>query len=251
MKFSCIDVESTGLDMMKDHPIQIAVQKFEYVDGQMKQVEGRSWFIRPPIPIPKFVEELTGITNEQVAGCPVFGQVAPIIREFIGDDILLTFNGGLFDIPFLNQKYSDVNMIFPNQGQQHVDVMRLYAKAFPRDLSSVYKMLVGADISQLGSAHDAMVDVLATQASFECLIDNHTSAIGEDLEQWVNHSKKEGQVDWAGKLYRNSEDVVCYTFGKNKENGQPMIRVGTLNLNYTVPERQKGNKTTPGKRSPL
>lgn len=210
MKLAITDVESTGLENHHE-PIQIAIKK---IDGNTTEVFNR--LIKPKNPIPEFISNLTGITNEMVADAPYFEEIADEIINFCDGCILVTFNGNGFDVPFLNEKFNLIGKTFPKPGQLHVDASRLYAKAFPRDLKSVYENLTNKPFEELGNAHDAMVDVNATEIAFFKLIENFPDKVGANLEEWVANSKKEGQVDWAGKLFRNPEGIICYAIGKSK-----------------------------------
>ena len=66
------DLETTGLDMVKDRVIQLSYIKV-MPDGEEKRV---NLTINPEIEIPQFVTELTGISNEDVADKPTFKQLA-------------------------------------------------------------------------------------------------------------------------------------------------------------------------------
>ena len=62
------DLETTGLDLIKDRVIQLSYIKV-MPDGKEKR---ENLTINPLIPIPSFVTELTGISNADVANCPSF-----------------------------------------------------------------------------------------------------------------------------------------------------------------------------------
>lgn len=210
--FACIDVESTGLDFSNE-PIQIAIKKWHnYVRNECNF----NTYIKPKNQIPPEITELSGITNEMVADAPSFEEIADKIIDFCKDCVLVTFNGNQFDIPFLNQKFSDIGKTFPDPDTKTADVARLFAKVFPRDLASVLKVLTGKSIEEIGSAHDAQTDVEATLDSFHALISKYGDIIGTTVDEWDAKSKKEGQVDWAGKLYTNKDGVICYAIGKSK-----------------------------------
>ena len=58
------DLETTGLDIVKDRIIQIAYIKV-HPDGKE---ERKSHFVNPGMPIPKEVTEITHITNNTYTG---------------------------------------------------------------------------------------------------------------------------------------------------------------------------------------
>ena len=65
-----LDVETTGLDAVRDEIIELAMVKFDYLpDGTITRIaELFSAFNEPSRPIPAEIVELTGITDAMVAG---------------------------------------------------------------------------------------------------------------------------------------------------------------------------------------
>ena len=64
------DLETTGLDTMRDEVIEIGMVKFAYTkDGRVSHViDTFGGFNEPSTPIPAQISELTGITDAMVAG---------------------------------------------------------------------------------------------------------------------------------------------------------------------------------------
>ncbi|MBC9176201.1 3'-5' exonuclease [Pseudoroseomonas ludipueritiae] len=65
-----LDLETTGLDPLRDEIIEMAILPFTYgLDGTVYAVgEAFSQLRQPSVPIPSAVTELTGLTDEMVAG---------------------------------------------------------------------------------------------------------------------------------------------------------------------------------------
>jgi DNA polymerase-3 subunit epsilon len=94
-----LDFETTGLDPAKDEIIEVAMVKFRY--SETDEITGVSGVFQsynePSIPIPALVTDLTGITNEQVAGHRI--DIA-ILKAFVADaSIVIAHNAG-FDRKF-------------------------------------------------------------------------------------------------------------------------------------------------------
>ena len=71
------DLETTGLDLVKDRVIQLSYIKV-FPDG--KEVRGDE-LINPEKTIPEVVVQLTGITNDDVKDKPTFKQLASKLNE--------------------------------------------------------------------------------------------------------------------------------------------------------------------------
>lgn len=71
------DLETTGLDMVKDRIIQISYIKV-YPDGTEVR---KNQFINPGKPIPEEVVALTGISNDDVKDAPTFKQLAATLTR--------------------------------------------------------------------------------------------------------------------------------------------------------------------------
>jgi DNA polymerase-3 subunit epsilon len=101
-----VDVETTGLDATRDEAIELAMVRFTYgAEGQIFSV-GPAYqaFQQPSQPISPAITQLTGITDEMVAG-KKFDREA--IARFIADsDLVIAHNAG-FDRPFA-ERISDV-----------------------------------------------------------------------------------------------------------------------------------------------
>jgi DNA polymerase-3 subunit epsilon len=94
-----LDFETTGLDSSKDEIVEAACVKFRY--SATDEITGVSdifhAYNEPSVPISALVTELTGITNEMVAGHRL--DIA-VLKAFVADaDIIIAHNAG-FDRKF-------------------------------------------------------------------------------------------------------------------------------------------------------
>lgn len=95
-RFVTVDIETTGLEYLKEEIIEIAAVRF--IDGlEQKHFH---MLLRPTQRIPPHISRLTGITDEMVEKSPAFQEVAGLFLDFISDDPLVVHNAN-FDIPFL------------------------------------------------------------------------------------------------------------------------------------------------------
>jgi DNA polymerase III epsilon subunit family exonuclease len=93
-----LDIETTGLDPEKDFVIEIGMVRFS-----PRRVEDEwSTLINPGRPIPPFITQLTGITDQMVREAPKIQSVFEQIRDFAGNDPILGHNVR-FDLSFLRR----------------------------------------------------------------------------------------------------------------------------------------------------
>ncbi len=95
------DLETTGLDLVKDRIIQLSYIKV-YPDGREERVNE---LVNPEKPIPAEVQDLTGITDDMVKDKPTFKQIAQrLCNAFVGCDFA-GFNSNHFDVPLLAEEF--------------------------------------------------------------------------------------------------------------------------------------------------
>jgi DNA polymerase-3 subunit epsilon/ATP-dependent DNA helicase DinG len=94
-----LDIETTGLDPQSDTILEIGAVRF---NGHRIEAEW-STLINPRRPIPAFISQLTGITNEMVANAPVLRAVLSDLVSFAGDAPILGHNIR-FDLSFMQKQ---------------------------------------------------------------------------------------------------------------------------------------------------
>ena len=94
--FIALDLETTGLDSSKEQIIEIGAIKF--VDGEPQ--DRFNSLVLPSITIPKFITDLTGISNEDVKDAPEIEDILPEFIEYCGNYPLVAHNSP-FDMGFL------------------------------------------------------------------------------------------------------------------------------------------------------
>lgn len=123
--YTVIDLETTGLDPMRDEIIEISALKIH----NNEVTATFDTLINPGFTISNFIVELTGITNEMLAQAPQLETVLPKLCEFIGDDIILGHNIN-FDINFLYDNILDTLDVYLHNN--FVDTLRLSRRILPK-----------------------------------------------------------------------------------------------------------------------
>jgi len=95
--FAVVDIETTGSVAGSDAMTEIAVVRVD----QGRIVKRWRSFVNPQQPIPTFITQLTGITDEMVAGAPHVRDVLPAVLGHFGDAIVVGHNVR-FDAGFID-----------------------------------------------------------------------------------------------------------------------------------------------------
>ena len=203
------DLETTGVDVMKDKVVQIAIVKL-FPDGTR---ETKKYLINPDMPIPTEASNVHGITDEMVKDKPLFSKYATSLYAYIEDCDIGGYNSNQFDIPLLIEEFSRCGIEFVTVNRNYIDVLKLETALNPRTLSAVYRRYTGEELSD---AHDALVDVNATIDILVKQLETHSvdtdASVIDKLTQGTSK-----RVDIAGKLI-DIDSKICWGFGKHKGN---------------------------------
>lgn len=129
MRFTAIDIETTGLGPEKEKIIEIGAVKYE--DGVQKEVF--STLIRPQTAgIPARITELTGITDEMVKDAPGEAEAMGSLLRFLeGEEVLLGHNVS-FDFSFLKVAATRLGEPFEYLGLDTLAIARLCHPELPK-----------------------------------------------------------------------------------------------------------------------
>ncbi len=198
------DLEATGLDLVHDRIIQISYIKVSPNGEENRQ----SIFVNPGMPIPALVQELTGITNEQVQGEKTFKEIAKeLAAEFTGCDFA-GFNSNRFDVPLLAEEFSRAGVDFDFTKCRLIDAQTIFHKREPRNLSAAYRFYTGHKMEDDLVAHRADQDAEATYRVLMGQLDKYAPeaveepgmALPNDMDILAAESKMNDNVDFAGRM---------------------------------------------------
>ena len=98
--YTVVDLETTGSRAEWDRITEIGAVRMR--GGEI--LDRFQCLINPGRSIPKFIQELTGITNEMVQGAPSFDEVAESFQTFLKGSIFVAHNVS-FDYKFLQKEF--------------------------------------------------------------------------------------------------------------------------------------------------
>ena len=149
------DLETTGLSPTFDHIVEISALKIT-----QEEEETFSTLVHPPIEIPEKVIAIHGITNSMVKDAPERAEVLKSFSDFIDGKALLAHNA-LFDIGFLAQNYSELNLPFTsNDVYCSVKLSRKTFSSFPSHKLSFLVKKLGIPLENHHRAFDDAVACL-------------------------------------------------------------------------------------------
>ncbi len=231
------DLETTGLDLVKDRVIQLSYIKV-YPDGRE---ERGNEIINPEKPIDPVITQLTGISNEDVKDKPTFKQIAAILSEkFTGCDFA-GFNSNHFDIPLLAEEFLRAGIDFDFSKCRLIDAQTIYHKMERRNLAAAYKFYCGRKMEDDFEAHRADQDTEATYRVLQAELDMYAPGVQEepdrvlqnDMQMLADFSKMNENVDFAGRIIwseLNGVKTEVFNFGKYK--GRSVAEVLRLDPGY-------------------
>lgn len=244
------DLETTGLDLVKDRIIQISYIKV-WPDG--KEERGNE-LVNPGKFIDPMVTKLTGISNEDVKDKPTFKQLAQQLADtFTGCDFA-GFNSNHFDIPLLAEEFLRAGVDFDFSKCRMIDAMNIFRKMEQRNLAAAYKFYCGRKMEEDFEAHRADQDTEATYRVLMGELDKYAPGANEEPEKVLQNdmqflhdfSKMNNNVDFAGRIVwgevkgrdgqplldeqGNPKLIEVFNFGKHK--GIPVIDVLRIDPGY-------------------
>ena len=155
------DLEATGLNIVKDRIVQIALIKLPAGGGEPEELKMN---IRPDVPISAEASEVHGLYAEDLRGAPAFGEVAQRLFDFIGEADLAGYNSNRYDVPLLQEEFFRAGLYLDTSGRRLIDAQTIFYRMEPRTLSAALKFYAGEEMTD---AHDALADVRATVAVFK------------------------------------------------------------------------------------
>jgi len=244
------DLETTGLDLVRDRIIQISYIKLLPSGEELRGNE----LINPERPIPQEVVTLTGISNDDVKDKPTFKQLGQKLAEIFTGSDFAGFNSNHFDIPLLAEEFLRAGIDFDFSKCRLIDVQTIFHKMERRNLAAAYKFYCGRKMEEDFEAHRADQDTEATYRVLMGELDKYAPGANEDPEKILENdmdklaefSKTNNNIDFAGRIVwgevkdRNGKPLLdkdgnprlteVFNFGKHK--GLPVADVLRIDPGY-------------------
>ena len=224
-----IDIETTGLDSEKDAIIEIGAVRF----SSRRVQDEWSTLINPGRPIPPFVTQLTGITDQIVREAPPIRDVITEFRDFVGDTPVLGHNVR-FDLSFLRR--------FGILGLNDVlDTYELASVLLPTASRYNLGALAQALEIPLPASHRALDDARVTRVVYQRLFE---SALQLPLPILAEVVRLGEPIDWSGyvvfkeALRARSKEVISARQASSEVAGPLFERNDRRNLQPLKPNAE-------------
>jgi DNA polymerase-3 subunit epsilon len=214
------DLEATGLNVVRDRIVQIAMVKYFKKD---KAPEELSLLINPGIPISMEAMAVHGITPKDVANKPTFQQVAQQLHDFIGNADLAGYNSNRFDIPMLMEEFARVGLELDMSRRRTLDMQRIFYKMEPRTLKAAYKFYTG---ERMENAHDALADVKATVGVFKGQLEKYKGIDFEDDEGNIVSEPVRNDMQAIHEFFNDNRFLDATQRMKYGPEGEPVFNFG-------------------------
>jgi len=202
------DLETTGTSVTRDRIVELCAIKL-HPDGTREECHH---LINPSIPIPAGATAVHGITNEMVAGKPLFRELATGLADFFQHSDLGGYNIRRFDVPLLMEEFHRVKKYPVNIHEvKVVDAMAIFHSKEKRDLSAALKFYCQREHEQ---AHSAKADVLATIDILKQQLVRYDD-LSPDTAFLHDYLASGNTIDFSGRFRRDENGEIIFNFGKH------------------------------------
>lgn len=216
------DLETTGVNITKDRIVELSYIKVMPNGSEIK----KTIRVNPEMHIPESATALHHITDEDVKDKPTFKEIAKsLANDFEGCDFA-GFNSNRFDIPLLMEEFLRVGVNFDISKRKFIDIQTIFHKMEQRTLTAAYKFYCNKD---LDNAHSANADTEATYEVLQAQLERYPN-LENDVDFLSKFSSQNRNVDLAGRIVLNDDNVEVFNFGKYK--GQPVADVLKKDTGY-------------------
>lgn len=210
-----LDLETTGVDIVKDRIVEISLVKVcpssdtpEVKTRRIKPLDDKGEVMH----IPEDATAVHGITDADVADKPAFRQIAKSLAEYLKGCDLGGFNSTRFDIPMLAEEFLRAGVNIDLKKHKFVDVQTIFHKKEQRTLSAAYMFYCG---KELEGAHSAEADTLATFEVLKAQLERYDD-LPTDIAGLAEYSQHTRTADYAGRILFDEQEREIFGFGKHK-----------------------------------
>jgi DNA polymerase-3 subunit epsilon len=157
--YLALDFETTGLDPKCERVVEIGAVRFRFreADARPESPAALAALVDPGKPMPRLVQAIHGISDEDLIGAPSFVDLAPALLSLARGATILAHNAP-FDLSFLAEELARSNLGADFGFPEVLDTRLLAKAAFPGRPSYSLMNLAAAFGLDSGAAHRALDD---------------------------------------------------------------------------------------------
>lgn len=165
-------------------------------------------FVNPGSPLPPFITELTGITDEMLFDAPKIESVLPLLFEFLGSEKSTVFvaHNAPFDLSFLKASAALHGYMWPNF--RVIDTVKAARFVLTKDDVANYQLgtLAVYFRTEIAPNHRALDDALATVDVLHGIIERMGTFGITTIDQMINAGAKKVRPKIASKQSISQEE---------------------------------------------
>lgn len=213
------DTETTGVDPQKDRIVELTLLIFR-PRGVEPELKTRRF--NPECPIPAEATAVHGITDDDVADCPYFRNVADSLLELLDGCDLGGFNVRRFDLPILVAEFERQGKRFDHEGRRILDALNVYHLHEPRNLEAAVQTYLGREHE---GAHGAEADTIASAEVFFAQIERY--GLPSNLDELHDYCDESWKYETESDRWwdRSEEDPKLWVFKRGKHKGTELGQV--------------------------
>ena len=235
MTLVCFDTETTGLDVQKEHIIQLSLVKIDTDNWSV--LDQRDWYILPEgdFTIPAEAEAVHHISKDFLLQNGVsMRSVFPDFLSFVGNSNMLSYNGNGYDAPLLYYNLKRLGLTFDFNNRTWYDALLLErihtagmvdenGEKLHNNLTAAYTRYYGHPFE---GAHNSLDDVMATIEVFKAQIQHHGWKWAQrDEFRFISYDR------W---LYRKGDYYYLNQGAHKGESIESMLRIDRSYLEWLV-----------------
>lgn len=160
--YIALDLETTGLSPTDNRIIEIGAAKIVHGVVEEKFIT----FVNPQCPIPRFITEITGITDEDVENAPVFEDICGRLNEFLLGYPLLGHNI-IMDYSMLKESFLRCRVKYTSNG---IDTLKIAKTILPEAEKKSLEYLTEYLGIKVNAHHRAYDDAMAAYELYRILM---------------------------------------------------------------------------------
>lgn len=214
-----IDSETTGTDTQKDRIVELSLVIFR---PRGEEPETRTRRLNPECSIPAEATAVHGITNDDVADCPYFRNIADGLLDLLDGCDLAGTNIRRFDLPILVAEFERTGRRFDLDGVRILDTQNVFHKEEPRTLEAAVRLYLGREHD---GAHGAEADAIASADVLFAQIERY--GLPTNLDELHDYCDEVWRYETEADRWwdRSDEDPKRWVFKRGKHKGTELGKV--------------------------